>query len=1428
MITTNMGFQRNAYSRVSFGNRQLRSRGGHGIREGFPGDAMEGEGTGMCQHEGVNPSSEVEVTPPGVHLINPGDEDQMQIYGYRPHMGLKFISWAAIIVTGGVLRLIFHWWPHWMLYATHSQCHLSSATSVLCVEKFQKKYTCYHVKKVLTLSARDAVLNVEEVGKSKKRNGKDKGRNENGLPGTRTVAEEVVTQDAQVLTELKEPGELEGAKLSIHLKGGIFKEVEAVRAFRCKKLMYVWDAEQEEFIRLTGLDGGMSPTALHCHSGLSFKEQCLRRVVYGLNEIAVPVHSVVALLFLEVLNPFYVFQIFSFCLWFADGYIYYALAIFIMSAASITLTIIQTRKNQRNLRGTVASSDVATVVRAVEPSDRAAEVLYQYEMIPTEQLVPGDVIIVPLHGCVMPCDAVLLSGNCIVNESMLTGESVPVTKTPLPFAHGGAPAVYDPKDHARHTLFCGTRVIQTRYYEPRGTGKVKKGEEGSGSILDRVRAVVVRTGFLTAKGQLVRSIMYPPPVDFRFERDSYRFVAGLAGVAAIGFVYTVISKALRGVEGKEIALDSLDLVTIVVPPALPAAMTVGRLYAQARLKEKGIFCISPRTINVSGAIDCVCFDKTGTLTEDGLDMWGIVPIAPEGPVGGADERWGESESELRRRFELPVKSVDRLPICDPLLVGMTSCHSITIIDGKLCGDPLDLKMFESTGWIIEEPEVDDTSKFDLIFPTVVKPAKPDLLSSHSSDITEEEGNGCSPIEVGIVRQFPFSSGLQRMSVVTRTLGSNHFSVFCKGSPEMILSLSKPESVPPDFGCVLHEYTRQGYRVLAIGGKRVSSRISYAKVQRWSREDAESALTLLGLIVMENRLKPETSGIIGMLRDACIRTVMVTGDNMLTALSVGRDCGMVPANTSVVVVNAVAGSGEDGKEGKPRLYYTLPDSSAVVPSYTPHRQKRQFSTHSDGHGEGDKKFPTNKNNLNHAPSHKSLDLEMGLGNCGGMVTLEKQLPVVLAATGRTWDVVREHFREVMARLCVRGVVFARMSPDQKQQLVQELQTLGYSVGMCGDGANDCGALKAAHAGISLSEAESSVASPFTSTEANISCVPRVIREGRAALVTSVGVFKYMAAYSLTQFVSVMLLQSIESNLTDTQFLYIDLFLITLSASFFGRTEAAEGGPLSPQAPLASLLSAPPIISLAAQVVTVIIAQTAVFLMTQGDVFSQLLAPQSNVNATISPAEASNWHGNSTSPVGYEDVEWAPKENYAVFTVSVFQYIILAAVFSKGAPHRKSLPSNRGLLVSLGAATVCSVILTLCPPDWLAASLQLKIPVSNASRLISLGFAFANLIIAIGIETLVDYMEATSTYPSRIWCRGVSEPRHALIQREIEEEGSSWPPISREAVVQSPGTPPSLQPPPMALRVELVSESSVWGPAISYSSQPPSTPDVAMAP
>lgn len=69
-----------------------------------------------------------------------------------------------------------------------------------------------------------------------------------------------------------------------------------------------------------------------------------RRLIYGNNEIKVEVKSIMKLLFLEVLNPFYVFQIFSVSLWLSDNYVYFSVAIIIMSVFGIASTIVQTRK----------------------------------------------------------------------------------------------------------------------------------------------------------------------------------------------------------------------------------------------------------------------------------------------------------------------------------------------------------------------------------------------------------------------------------------------------------------------------------------------------------------------------------------------------------------------------------------------------------------------------------------------------------------------------------------------------------------------------------------------------------------------------------------------------------------------------------------------------------------------------------------------------------------------------------------------------------------------------------------------------------------------------------------------------------------------------------------------------------------------------
>lgn len=60
---------------------------------------------------------------------------------------------------------------------------------------------------------------------------------------------------------------------------------------------------------------------------------------------------------------------------------------------------------------------------------------------------------------------------------------------------------------------------------------------------------------------------------------------------------------------RDIILKALDIFTIAVSPALPAALTIGMVFAQQRLRKADIYCISPQRINLSGMLDLICFDK---------------------------------------------------------------------------------------------------------------------------------------------------------------------------------------------------------------------------------------------------------------------------------------------------------------------------------------------------------------------------------------------------------------------------------------------------------------------------------------------------------------------------------------------------------------------------------------------------------------------------------------------------------------------------------------------------------------------------------------------------------------------------------------------------------------------------------------------------
>nr|XP_048680762.1 polyamine-transporting ATPase 13A2 isoform X3 [Caretta caretta] len=1100
----------------------------------------------------------------GTLLQGPG-KSCMEASGYQSRTWRIILCYVFSVLTAGILLIVFRWKPSLEVRAKCRPCRLRQADWLIVTDRFGQ---CF-VTQVQTEQLGEGSLEHHPGARA------DDGRT--------SVAIGVLDED--------------DSRDTVRLQRK--EEKNVVRYYLFEGSRYIWIERRQAYCKVSVLDDGWTCADIHLsRSGLNHQDHSTRRKVYGPNLIDVPVKSYLQLLVDEVLNPFYVFQVFSIILWLCDNYYYYAACIFIISAVSIGLSLYETRKQSITLRNMVKMAISVRVHRAAG----------EEAVVSSLDLVPGDCISLPSDGFVIPCDAALLTGECMVNESMLTGESVPVMKTPLPSGPQAANMIYSPEEHKRHTLFCGTQVLQAKSY----VGK-------------EVLAVVTRTGFCTAKGDLISSILYPKPVSFRFYRDAVKFVLFLAVLALIGATYSTVILIKNQVPLRQIIIRALDLITVIVPPALPAAMTVGTIYAQNRLKKHGIFCISPPRINLCGKIRLLCFDKTGTLTEEGLDVWGVVPV--------------------ENNCFLPITHEPRCLADGPLLYSLATCHGVSLLMEQPVGDPMDLKMVESTGWTLEESTWEEAKL------CAVQHFGTKVLAVMRPPPLEEQPHGMKhKVSAGILRRFPFSSSLQRMSVLVKLPGDAPSEAYMKGAPEMVASLCKEETVPLDFSQLLRHYTTDGFRVLGLAYKTLTTVKTFEEAQQLTRDAVESGMTLLGFLVMRNVLKAETAPVIHLLRNANIRTIMVTGDNMLTAVNVAKSCRMVELKERVVFVNASPPS------------HDKPATLKFILSDDPQGQEQP----------------------------------RGLYQQDGCF-LEQQ-PCHLALNGKSFAVVCEHFPHLLPRILIQATIFARMLPDQKTQLVYSLQDL---------------------------------------------------KEGRCSLVTSFGVFKYMALYSLVQFISVLLLYTINTNLSDFQFLFFDLVITMTVAVLMGKTgPAKELGAKRPQGALISIV-----------VLGSLLLQTALLITVQ--VMSYFITVSQSwyvpLNSTVSaPQNLPNY------------------ENTVVFCISAFQYLILAVTMSKGYPFRQPLYTNVPFLLVLVALFGLTIGITLYPLGFVKAMLKLKDVGDMNFKLLLLGMATLNFFTAFMLETALDHGMLTCLRQLRQ--KRASKKLFKRLEQELSQQQPSWPPLN----------------------------------------------------
>nr|XP_039267059.1 probable cation-transporting ATPase 13A4 isoform X1 [Styela clava] len=1181
-------------------------------------------------------------------IINEGTDDELKCRSYRETYERKALYYLLTICTLGLVLLIFYWKPEWRVWVRARASDVDRATHLVLHDKYQRN----HVKTVKRLDPIDC---------SQFRNG------------------DITTDNAKREDqESKHDDAVPYFSLSSISKNGL----QPTKYFEHKFHKYLW--RHDTFVPLRGLDCDTTIEKMkEMKSGLNESDKPDRRTLFGINTITIEITPIVVLLFREILNPYYAFQLFAVVVWCVGEYYSLPAVIVVMSTVSITLSLYLTRKQDIMIHKMSSGSGTVRVL-----------VGDKFESRDSKSLLPGDVIEIGDKVDTLWCDCVLLSGNCVVSESMLTGESVPVLKTPLVSSTTEfGMEFFDPSRHKQHTLYGGTKVVDVQHHQTNNLPS----------------ALVIRTGFYTEKGKMIESMLSPSPMDYKYYNDSLKFILVMLLLGLFGAILAIVFLASLGAPASFIVKRVLDLITTIVPPGLPAALTVATIYAQRRLRLAKIFCISPPRIAISGKINCMCFDKTGTLTENDLKLWGVVPC--KGIEQDSTQQIASAENEPS--FYDAIHDYEKLPQYGKTglecLNALACCHSLVTIDDKVTGDPVDLELFQATKWCLNQ----STEKW----------------SQGCSCVVAADDNNLA--KIAIARVFQFNSVMQRMSVITKLQGDDKMQIYVKGAPETIITLCNQKSVPANFKQKLQFYTKQGYRVLALAHRTLENPNNDISIME--RNIVESSLNFLGLVVMANPLKPRTTETISSLKTANIRTVMATGDNLETALYVAKKCCMINEADKIVIVEAEI----EENTGDLKISWNLDCTRRGIKTMNPSHSKKT-----------------------------------------AIEIIESQLAPTyhLALTGKTLVLLREHSTRLFYRVLVGATVLARMKPDHKRYLVEGLQEMSYIVGMCGDGANDCGALKAAHSGIAIAEAETSIVAPFTSMRKDISSCLKLIREGRAALVTSFGMIKYLCVYCFAQYHSLLILFTINSYYSDMQFTFADVGPTGLVTLFFAVGGAAKM--LSKKPPHLSLVSPIMLVCLFLQIALLILFQVSSFVLLQN---------QSSWYTRLEP--------NMTHPK--DNILCA--ENTVMFYTSIFQNMMLAFIFYKGRPHRQPLYRNVPYFVGFLLLMIWFGILFFARiPDVDEFFGITTLNNDNVGfKFMLLSLYIANLICAIIVEKFLLESEYFNRLLKKIFrkCITKSRPRNNRVNEDQVEDihylklqtdlklDSSWPPVGQETIIRT---------------------------------------------
>jgi Ca2+-transporting ATPase len=449
--------------------------------------------------------------------------------------------------------------------------------------------------------------------------------------------------------------------------------------------------------------------------------------------------------------------------------------------------------------------------------------------IAATELVRGDVVLL-VEGDRISADARVLQADALrVDESTLTGESVPVSRTTEPWT--------EPQDDpiaAPGLVFAGTYVT-------------------SGAA----RAAVAATGARTRLGQIARLTgeVRRRPTPLRLDLDrAVRVIASFA--IGAGVVFFAVSLGL-GTPARDGFLFAIGVIVALVPEGLLPTLTLSLAMSATRMAHRGALVRHLESVETLGATTSICSDKTGTMTTN--QMTAREARTPSRSLTATNAGWAPGGTLLESERPLDAPALAEI---DPLLRA-----------AALCGDAR-------------------LEQFHGLWRCVGDPTEGALLAfAHKGGVHREEAERFMPR----VREFPFGSERRRMTTIHRRADGTLVG-YTKGSPETVLGectaiLAGDRREPLDD--VLRARVQADIEALAGRGLRVLGFATreHGGTMPVDADAAEFDLVFLGLVGMEDPVRPEVPGAIRRCVHAGIRVVMVTGDHPATARSVARAVGL---------------------------------------------------------------------------------------------------------------------------------------------------------------------------------------------------------------------------------------------------------------------------------------------------------------------------------------------------------------------------------------------------------------------------------------------------------------------------------------------------------------------------------------------------------